>query len=121
LLMINSLFGLKEVIQSDTFRRTSYFKSPWNVVDLLSIALVYAYIFAIFARGEAGSRLVPLVVFATLFLTLKLLPYLRVFGDTGTSSPMPHHTISILYLFHVVLGINNTDRVAHFRVTSELC
>ena len=83
MLVINSLFGLKEVIQSDTFRHTSYFKSPWNLVDLLSIALVYAYVFAIFAVGGDGSGLVPLGVFATLFLTLKLLAYLRGFGDTG--------------------------------------
>jgi hypothetical protein len=94
LLVVNSIFGLKEIIQSDMFRRRSYFKSPWNFVDLLSIALVYAYIFTIFAIGGAENRLVPLVVFATLFLTLKLLAYLRGFGDTGTSSSTPHHTIS---------------------------
>jgi hypothetical protein len=97
LLAVNSLFGLKEIIQSDMFRRLSYFKSPWNFVDLLSIALVYAYIFASFAGGGASSRLVPLVVFATLFLTLKLLAYLRGFGDTGTLSPTPHPAFSILF------------------------
>lgn len=121
LLAVNSLFGLKEIIQSDTFRRLSYFKSPWNVVDLLSIALVYAYIFAVFARGGAENRLVPLVVFATLFLTLKLLAYLRGFGDTGRSSPTPQHTNSAVFFSHVVLGMNINDRVAHFRATSELC
>lgn len=86
LLALNTLFGLKEAAQSArSGRRAAYFRSPWNVVDFLCILLVYSYIFSTVARGGAGSGLVPLVVFTTLFLTLKLLEYLRGFGDTGKS------------------------------------
>jgi WD40 repeat protein len=84
LLILNSLFALKEAVQSArSGERASYFRSPWNVIDFVCILLVYSYIFFTVTRGGAGNGLVPLVVFATLFLTLKLLAYLRGFGDTG--------------------------------------
>jgi hypothetical protein len=85
LLILNSLFALKEAVQSArSGGRASYFRSPWNVIDFVCIVLVYSYILVTVTRGGAGNGLVPLVVFATLFLTLKLLAYLRGFGDTGT-------------------------------------
>ena len=54
------------------FVLNTWFALPaWNVIDFVCILLVYSYLFSTFTRGGAGSNgLVPLVVFATLFLTL---------------------------------------------------
>lgn len=106
LLVLNSLYALKEAVQSArSGRRAAYFRSPWNVIDFVCILLVYSYIFSTVTRGGAGSGLVPLVVFATLFLTLKLLAYLRGFGDTGKftlACDLPvHHSCDILTFISV--------------------
>lgn len=86
LIVLNTMFGFFEVLQAArSGHRFEYVKSPWNIVDCLCILLVYCYIFLVIMRGGAGSGLVPLAVFATLFLTMKLLAYLRGFPDTGKS------------------------------------
>ena len=84
LFALNTLFGIKEAVQSArSGRRAACFWSSWNVIDFICILLVYSDIFSTVIRGGAGRGPVPLVVFPTLFLTLKLLVYLRGFGDTG--------------------------------------
>jgi hypothetical protein len=70
LLLLNSLFAAKEVIQSDFGRRPGYFKSQWNYVDVVSILLVYGYTVATAIRGGKGAGLVPLAVITTLLLTM---------------------------------------------------
>jgi len=80
--ILNTIFALKEVAESDCFRNKKYLKSWWNFVDLFTIVLVYAYNIAVGFHGF-GSGYVPLAVVTTLLLTLKLLAYLRGFAETG--------------------------------------
>ena len=82
-LTLNSLFATKEFIQSRYGRRTEYFNSVWNVVDLISIGGVYVFIGGIMIQVEGYDDMIPLAVVASLLLTVKLLSYLRGFGDTG--------------------------------------
>jgi len=79
---LNSLYLMKEFIQSAFGQQISYFKSLWNVFDLLSIIFVYGYVLASFAP-TTGQQLMPVAVITTLLLTVKLLSYLRGFSDTG--------------------------------------
>jgi hypothetical protein len=83
MLVLNTMYAVKEVFQSGFGRRLAYFKSLWNVVDFVSIALVYSYSISTMARGATGTGIVPLAVITTLLLTLKLLSYLRGFDSTG--------------------------------------
>jgi hypothetical protein len=82
-LTLNSLFAAKELIQSRYGRRTEYFNSVWNVVDLISIGCVYVFIGGIMIQVEGYDDMIPLAVVTSLLLTVKLLSYLRGFGDTG--------------------------------------
>jgi len=85
LLALNTLFGLKEAVQAArSGRRAAYFRYSWNAIDFICIPLVYSYILSTVVRGGAGSGYIPLVVVTTMFLTLKLLSYLRGFGDTAS-------------------------------------
>jgi hypothetical protein len=82
-LTLNSLFATKELIQSRYGRRTEYFNSVWNVVDLISIGGVYVFIGGIMIQVKGYDDMIPLAVVTSLILTVKLLSYLRGFGDTG--------------------------------------
>jgi hypothetical protein len=79
---LNSLFLLKEVVQSGLCCRKSYFVSLWNWVDVSSIVCIYIFVLATFAT-DIGVSLIPLAVVTTLLLTIKVLSYLRGFSDTG--------------------------------------
>ena len=81
--LLNSLFAAKEVLQSNFGRRPGYFCSIWNQIDLTSIMLVYGYSLTATAHGVGTERLLPLAVVTTLLLTLKLISYLRAFNQTG--------------------------------------
>lgn len=83
-LILNSIFAFKELVQSDLGHRPGYFFSGWNQVDLASIILVYIYasMKATPGSGDEGT-LVSLAVFTTLVLTIKLISYLRAFNQTG--------------------------------------
>jgi hypothetical protein len=70
LIVLNTLFAIKEIIQSNFGRRKGYFFSLWNVVDYLSIMFVYSYTFSTIAGGGIGTGNVTLAVFTTLLLTL---------------------------------------------------
>ena len=83
LVVLNTFFAMKEIIQSNFGRRRGYFLSLWNVVDVVSIMLVYCYITSTSIQGGTGTGNVPLAVFTTLLLAMKLLSYLRGFDSTG--------------------------------------
>lgn len=117
LIALNTLYGLKEAVQSArSGRRAAYFRSPWNVVDFACILLVYAYVLSTVVRGGAGSGYVPLIVFTTFFLTLKLLAYLRGFGDTV--SRLKEILFPILPSFSHGKSLNCAG-VAHFGITQQ--
>ena len=69
-LTLNSLYAVKEIIQSDIGRRPGYFWSIWNQVDIGSIVFVYFYTVPTAFRGGDRNRLVPLAVITTLLLTM---------------------------------------------------
>jgi len=83
LIVLNTVFAVKEIIQSNFGRSKGYYRSIWNAVDVLSIVMVYIYAGSTLFQGGFGSGNVPLAVFTTLLLTLKLLSYLRGFDSTG--------------------------------------
>ena len=83
LVVLNTVFAMKEIIQSNYGRRRGYFLSLWNVVDVVSILLVYCYVILTSIQGGIGTGNVPLAVFTTLLLAMKLLSYLRGFDSTG--------------------------------------
>lgn len=76
----NTLFTLKELMEGRYGTRKNYWHSIWNYFDTISMILVYAFVAEIAFTGDV---LPPLGVAATLFLTIKLLSYLRGFKDTG--------------------------------------
>lgn len=76
----NTIFAAKELVESRYGRRTMYFRSLWNIFDVVAIAAVYAYATKALLTGDS---LVHLAVCTTLFLTVKLLSYLRGFSATG--------------------------------------
>ena len=82
-LTLNTLFGLKEVCQSRMGKRGAYWRSLWNYFDILAIGCVYLYILNVFLRFFRGDGHIPLSVVTSFILTVKLLSYLRGFGDTG--------------------------------------
>ena len=67
---LNSLFAVKELIQSDFGRRPGYITSKWNIIDLLCIVCVWWYILSTCFVGwlEDGSE--PLAVITSLLVTL---------------------------------------------------
>jgi hypothetical protein len=69
IMVLNSVYTAKELIQSDLGRRSGYFWSLYNYVDILSIIFVYAYTIPAGLRGGVGEGLVPLAVLTTLLLT----------------------------------------------------
>jgi len=78
---LNSLYLMKEIIQSAFGQRQQYFKSLWNWADVLSIFSVYSYVLTYYFGIITNT--IPLAVVTTLLLTVKLLSYLRGFSDTG--------------------------------------
>ena len=81
----NSLFAVKELVQSDFGRRPGYITSIWNLVDLLSICCVFYYTTtACFLQMDSLTVISdPLAVVTSLLLTVKLISYLRGISDTG--------------------------------------
>jgi len=79
---LNTLFFFEEMIQSNFFMSRNHFRIWWNVLDLGSIILVYSYIILVNFEGVGNISAVMAVV-TTLFLTLKLIAYLRGFDMTG--------------------------------------
>lgn len=69
IMVLNSVYAVKELIQSDLGRRSKYFRSLYNYVDILSIIFVYTYTIPAGLRGGVGKDLVPLAVLTTLLLT----------------------------------------------------
>lgn len=69
-LVFNTLFAIKELVQSDYGRRRGYIKSAWNVIDLLSIACVAFYAVAVGFLDYFEHEREPLAVITTLLLTL---------------------------------------------------
>jgi len=83
LIVVNSIFVVKECLQSNFGRRPGYFSSLWNIVDILSCILVYSYTFMVVTETDFDDGTIPVAVVTTLLLTMKLLSYLRAFHETG--------------------------------------
>jgi len=83
LLFFNTLFAVKELVQSQFGQHNAYFRSMWNLFDILSFIGVYLYACDIMFGIFAQEGHIPLSVVTSIFLTLKLLSYLRGFGSTG--------------------------------------
>lgn len=86
----NALFNAKELVEGRYGRRPAYWRSLWNIFDVISITCVYAYagVIVIF-----GKNLLPLSVVTTLFLTVKLLSYLVRLG-TASKDHRSFHLLS---------------------------
>jgi hypothetical protein len=69
-LILNTAFAVKELVQSDYGRRAEYIRSIWNIIDLLSIGCVSSYIVAGFWVDESRAGLEPLAVVTSLLLTM---------------------------------------------------
>lgn len=68
---LNTLFALKELVQSDYGRRSGYIKSTWNQIDLLSIVCVWLVSSTVtVSAGFFESARGPLAVITTLLLTV---------------------------------------------------
>lgn len=82
-IFFNSLFAVKEIMQSRLGNREIYWRSMWNAIDISSVVCVYLYALNVLIRSFNPVGEVPLAVIATLLLTAKVLAYLRGFRDTG--------------------------------------
>lgn len=79
-LLFNTLFAVKETVEGIYGMRLMYWRSMWNACDWMGIVAVYSYTINLL---YTGNHLVPLAVFTTLCLTIKVLSYLRGFSSTG--------------------------------------
>lgn len=124
ILVINSLFAVKEIVQSNLGRRPGYFQSFWNQVDLISILLVYAYGISITVSEGHNNGKVQLAVVTTLLLTTKLISYLRAFNQTGWLVTVLSRNFwdvrgFLLVLLSILVGFSASFRVL-FATTSRL-
>lgn len=113
IISLNTMFAAKEVIEAIATKLSVYFGSLWNFCDLVAIASVYAYTLEIFVTGNSH---VPLAVCTTLFLTLKLLSYLRGFSSTGWLLSVLGANFRDVRGFLVILGIILAGFSVIFRV-----
>lgn len=79
-LLFNTLFATKEIIEGIYGMKNMYWRSMWNACDWMGIFSVYSYTINLLCTG---NHLVPLAVGTTLCLTIKVLSYLRGFSSTG--------------------------------------
>lgn len=115
-LVLNTLFLVKELLQADWGRRPQHFRSWWNLFDFLCIVLVYSYVISTPASGGTGTGSVPLAVVTTLCLTVKLLSYLRGFSSTGwLVSVLAQNAYDVrgfvLVLFSILVGFTVAFRL----------
>lgn len=80
---MNTVYFVKELVQSRFGRRRGYFRLVWNWIDIFTAAFVYVYVSMVLVFNRGDSSLQTVAVFTTILLTAKLLSYLRGFGDTG--------------------------------------
>jgi Ion transport protein len=80
LVLLNSLFAAKEIVEGIYGTKFVYWRSMWNACDWMAIVTVYSYTVNLLLTG---NHLIPLAVVTTLCLTIKLLSYLRGFSSTG--------------------------------------
>lgn len=114
-IIFNTIFAIKELAESDWGRNRRHLLSWWNIVDFISTVLVYAYVLSTGVIGIGGGS-VPLGVITTVFLTLKLLAYLRGFGETGwlisvLSANFRDIRGFILVLFSILIGFTGVFRL----------
>jgi len=80
--LLNSLFAVKELVQSDYGRRSRYITSLWNIIDLLSIACVWYYTATACFINQLKSGREPLAVITSLLLTAVSAPLWRKYCCT---------------------------------------
>ncbi|CAB9511665.1 WD domain, G-beta repeat [Seminavis robusta] len=115
-LILNTLFAVKELVQSDYGRRPGYIRSVWNIVDLLAISCVWYYVVVGCFIDELSPGLEPLAVVTSLLLTVRLVAYLRGISDTGWLVSVLTHNLHdvrgfLLILFVLLVGFTTTFRI----------
>uniref|UniRef100_A0A7S4HP16 Ion transport domain-containing protein n=2 Tax=Odontella aurita TaxID=265563 RepID=A0A7S4HP16_9STRA len=122
MVIFNTIFTIKELAESNWGRsKKRHLQSWWNIVDLLSTILVYAYVLS---ASVSGSGSVPLGVVTTVVMTLKLLSYLRGFGETGwlisvLSANFRDIRGFIFVLFAILVGFTGIFRLLFGDVPGE--
>ncbi|KAL7564175.1 hypothetical protein ACA910_021149 [Epithemia clementina (nom. ined.)] len=82
--LLNTVFGVKEMVEARFGRRSSYFRNFWNFADIVSLVFVYAFVaYELLPPTNSENILVPLAVATTFALTIKVISYLRGFVGTG--------------------------------------
>jgi hypothetical protein len=76
IIFLNTIFAVKELV-SRLGQLDTYWRDIWNLFDVLSFVGVYLYVVDILFNFITGDGHVPLSVFPSIFLTLKLL---SIFG-----------------------------------------
>jgi len=121
LLVLNLLFTLKELVQSNMCREPDYFRSMWNLSDVLALVCVYTYIGMTFfsSSSTAEEILLWVAVFGTFFLTLKFLSYLRGFPFTGWLISVLRQNFHDVQGFAVVMLVILVGFTVAFRLVLE--
>mmetsp|Transcript_12248 Transcript_12248/g.35536 ORF Transcript_12248/g.35536 Transcript_12248/m.35536 type:complete len:1610 (-) Transcript_12248:86-4915(-) len=116
LLAINTLFVMKECLQSNFGRRPGYFSSLWNTVDILSCIMVYSFTMMVITQSDFNDGTVPVAVVTSLLLTMKLLSYLRAFHDTGWLVAVLNQNFNdvrgfLVVLLAIIIGFSTAFRL----------
>lgn len=128
LVVLNTVFAVKELIQSGWGLSSDHFRQIWNIADFLCIIFVYATTTMTMIQGT-GRGSVTLGVLGSLVLTMKLLSYLRGFQDTGESCfPVFHgNLVRVVYSILFTAKLQNVpwqllcfDRLAYFSLEKKL-
>ena len=82
-LLLNTAYGAKEIVEARLGRRSGYFRNFWNIADIISIVFVYAFVAYQLLPGYSQRILIPLAVATTFAMTIKIISYLRGFDGTG--------------------------------------
>lgn len=123
-IMLNTLFGVKEMVEARLGRRSSYFKNFWNAADILSLVFVYAFVAYELLPGDSEEILIPLAVATTLTLTVKVISYLRGFEGTGwlisvLSANFTDVRGFLCILFAILFGFAVAFRILFSRVNED--
>lgn len=115
ILVIDLVLFVKEFLQLrfNNYNFRSHFKDGWNIVDVSVLLLVLFHLVTLFmydhhpeARGVPNLKTI-VSVFTSIFLTIKLLSYIRAFPSSGwlisvliqnTKDMMPFLTVMLIIL-----------------------
>ena len=123
-LLLNSVFGVKETVEAGWGRGAGYFRNFWNAADILSIVFVYAFVGYELLQIDSKQVLVPLAVTTTFAMTIKIISYLRGFDATGwlisvLSANFRDVRGFLFILFAILVGFSVAFRVLFSEVNDE--